>query len=151
MTTCPDCGKGIAGNGVHICKSGRFWLGDSPIVLEMNDSLHSDGRVPETKLNFSNCGCDGVHMTPAESLVILCTTPPPAIEVGTTVPGKLVIKTQYGQSEFDLMDVYAWANGDMSSIDWATGEASLIIEALARVIVNIQSTHDRTLLLEHPG
>ena len=59
-TTCPDCGKEFADNGLHLCSTGLAWLGDADAIKfqtgncttlthSMTERL-SDGRVPETKL-----------------------------------------------------------------------------------------------------
>ena len=52
MTTCPDCGKAFADNGLHLCAAGNWYTGDAPAMeLEIrsgNVSLPGESFGPPT-------------------------------------------------------------------------------------------------------
>jgi hypothetical protein len=53
------------------------------------------------------------------------------ISINSTVPIHIIV----GKDEFTDEDIREWARGNLESIDFATGQESLIIECLAQIIV----------------
>lgn len=151
-------------NNIHFCKEEKeisvlgntgLWSGQPPSAklniekIDSNVCTHPDKIDIDEILFDSQCGRSGVtgappsrtfdmglsmRITDEKGNELLCTSKDGMLSVGTRprTPSHILID----RDEFTDEDIREWAIGNLENIDWATGQASLLIEHLSQIIVD---------------